>query len=112
MLESCPEVPARLHQDRARAGHVEPQCLEEVRGQALLPLADDHQGDTVERQHGGRAEIDGFAGDHRSEERRVGKECVRTCRFRWSPYHSKNKITSTMNATKHNNNRYATHLRL
>src|SRR3546814_16063638 len=23
----------------------------------------------------------------RSEERRVGKECVRTCRFRWSPYH-------------------------
>src|SRR3546814_18835013 len=22
----------------------------------------------------------------RSEERRVGKECVRTCRFRWSPY--------------------------
>src|SRR3546814_7622565 len=23
----------------------------------------------------------------RSEERRVGKECVRTCRSRWSPYH-------------------------
>src|SRR3546814_482951 len=23
----------------------------------------------------------------RSEERRVGKECVSTCRFRWSPYH-------------------------
>src|SRR3546814_19710352 len=23
----------------------------------------------------------------RSEERRVGKECVRTCRTRWSPYH-------------------------
>src|SRR3546814_16596954 len=26
----------------------------------------------------------------RSEERRVGKECVSTCRSRWSPYHSKN----------------------
>src|SRR3546814_12260039 len=26
----------------------------------------------------------------RSEERRVGKECVRTCRSRWSPYHYKN----------------------
>src|SRR3546814_13159958 len=24
---------------------------------------------------------------NRSEERRVGKECVRTCRSRWSPYH-------------------------
>src|SRR3546814_5321758 len=23
----------------------------------------------------------------RSEERRVGKECVSTCRCRWSPYH-------------------------
>src|SRR3546814_15057457 len=25
--------------------------------------------------------------DMRSEERRVGTECVSTCRFRWSPYH-------------------------
>src|SRR3546814_14160316 len=25
--------------------------------------------------------------DLRSEERRVGKECVSTCRYRWSPYH-------------------------
>src|SRR3546814_14718359 len=24
---------------------------------------------------------------HRSEERRGGKECVSTCRSRWSPYH-------------------------
>src|SRR3546814_16390874 len=27
----------------------------------------------------------------RSEERRVGKECVSTCRSRWSPYQSKKK---------------------
>src|SRR3546814_5478389 len=27
------------------------------------------------------------AGHTRSEERRVGKECVSTCRSRWSPYH-------------------------
>src|SRR3546814_13999213 len=26
-------------------------------------------------------------GGYRSEERRVGKECVSTCRSRWSPYH-------------------------
>src|SRR3546814_9867454 len=42
------------------------------------------------------AEWRDFAGNHacidahhpiRSEERRVGKECVSTCRSRWSPYH-------------------------
>src|SRR3546814_18396036 len=27
----------------------------------------------------------------RSEERRVGTECVSTCRARWSPYHKKKK---------------------
>src|SRR3546814_5163144 len=27
------------------------------------------------------------ASSSRSEERRVGKECVSTCRSRWSPYH-------------------------
>src|SRR3546814_2457959 len=28
-----------------------------------------------------------FFSSPRSEERRVGKECVSTCRSRWSPYH-------------------------
>src|SRR3546814_19032214 len=32
------------------------------------------------------AEVWGLRPD-RSEERRVGKECVSTCRYRWSPYH-------------------------
>src|SRR3546814_11941372 len=30
----------------------------------------------------------------RSEERRVGKECVSTCRSRWSPYNKKKKNTN------------------
>src|SRR3546814_16770968 len=30
--------------------------------------------------------------NERSEERRVGKECVSTCRSRWSPYHYKKKL--------------------
>src|SRR3546814_14188856 len=39
-------------------------------------------------------------GDHilnnfRSEERRVGKECVSTCRSRWSRSHSKRNTTKT-----------------
>ena len=29
----------------------------------------------------------GYVAHKRSEERRVGKECVSTCRSRWSPYH-------------------------
>src|SRR3546814_20804306 len=33
----------------------------------------------------------------RSEERRVGKECVSTCRSRWSPYHYKKKNISISN---------------
>src|SRR3546814_19820649 len=33
-----------------------------------------------------------------SEERRVGKECVSTCRYRWSPNHTKkNSHTQTTN---------------
>src|SRR3546814_12021688 len=29
--------------------------------------------------------------EERSEERRVGKECLSTCRSRWAPYHQKKK---------------------
>src|SRR3546814_13712987 len=32
----------------------------------------------------------------RSEERRVGKECVSTCRYRWSPYHLKTPLQVTI----------------
>src|SRR3546814_16688429 len=37
------------------------------------------------RRMTGEAELE------RSEERRVGKECVSRCRSRWSPYHEKKK---------------------
>src|SRR3546814_4817203 len=33
------------------------------------------------------ADVRDGACSSRSEERRVGKECVSTCRSRWSPYH-------------------------
>src|SRR3546814_19686895 len=46
----------------------------------------------------------------RSEERREGKECVRTCRSRWSPYHYKKIQTKaddhkkpTLTSTEHHN---------
>src|SRR3546814_12757066 len=34
-----------------------------------------------------------FKSGVRSEERRVGKECVSTCRSRWSAYHSQNNLS-------------------
>src|SRR3546814_15495132 len=35
-----------------------------------------------------------------SEERRVGKECVSTCRSRWAPYHVKKKIKQSATSRK------------
>src|SRR3546814_12494388 len=52
---------------------------------------------------GEHSEIEGGAGrstleqdGDRSEERRVGKECVSTCRSRWSQYHEKNNMNSSI----------------
>src|SRR3546814_1932162 len=46
----------------------------------------------VSNSYDARAALQGVLTRHqdielRSEERRVGKECVSTCRSRWSPYH-------------------------
>src|SRR3546814_12862127 len=38
--------------------------------------------------------------DRRSEERRVGEECVSKCRFRGSPSHKKKKTKKCQNHTK------------
>src|SRR3546814_13817118 len=42
----------------------------------------------------------------RSEERRGGKECVSTCRYRWSPTHKKKKTNNTADTP---NNKHITH---
>src|SRR3546814_1503618 len=56
--------------DRLQAQQAQLEQLREEQEQALSDLKDQHA------QRGDR-----------SEERRVGKECVSTCRSRWSPYH-------------------------
>src|SRR3546814_12150618 len=43
----------------------------------------------------------------RSEERRVGKECVSTCRSRWSPYHKKKKIKKNSKTYNHIEDKYS-----
>src|SRR3546814_11375185 len=49
----------------------------------------------------------------RSEERRVGKECVSTCRSRWLPYHYKKRLflylTITLNTHLDEYNTQTTH---
>src|SRR3546814_11400403 len=79
---------ARLHDRKAFA------CIDWIE---LLPIADNREtanfhevrdrGEFVHllvRDH--RAFVENEI-DSRSEERRVGKECVSTCRSRWSPSH-------------------------
>src|SRR3546814_10586710 len=51
-----------------------------------------HQAAAVNARHGAATmdtliSVGVIAAFGRSEERRVGKECVSTCRSRWSPYH-------------------------
>src|SRR3546814_3413007 len=50
-----------------------------------------NQGRRPSQSGGADRSVAAHSGRHRSEERRVGKECVSTCRSRWSPYHSKKK---------------------
>src|SRR3546814_16753472 len=75
----------------------------EADGLRLQPVADDlfqsRKGAAADEQDVGRVDLEEFLlrmlapalrrnrGGGRSEERRVGKECVSTCRSRWSPYH-------------------------
>src|SRR3546814_20375115 len=75
-------------------------------------LGEGRERDIVEQQHGPAPQTATVSADPasprrecqrcaalpqgRSEERRVGKECVSTCRSRWSPYHYNNK-TDTRN---------------
>src|SRR3546814_20627360 len=49
----------------------------------------------------GSEQRDIAAGQNRSEERRVGNECVSTCRSRWSAYHSKKKYTQREKHQRH-----------
>src|SRR3546814_13472759 len=70
----------------------EPEALSRAWGRPFLPVGVYDHGGCVGLVH--RTALSGFAvacvtsveTAARSEERRVGKECVRTCRARWSPY--------------------------
>src|SRR3546814_7532580 len=56
------------------------------RGLGWFPVCTLKSGQLVPRCCKGDGAMPSIAAQ-RSEERRVGKECVSTCRSRWSPYH-------------------------
>src|SRR3546814_12944340 len=66
------EIPVDDAADEERGGHRERGAL----GRGDDAAEDAAQDDEMQRER------------PRSEERRVGNECVSTCRSRWSPYHS------------------------
>src|SRR3546814_8960333 len=72
-------VVVRAGLDPVRAGNGWPH-LESGRTAAVRNSCCPGGGDLAVAAHAG-------ARRGRSEERRVGKECVSTCRSRWSPYH-------------------------
>src|SRR3546814_12352674 len=68
--------------------------FESIQGDRLKAVLDVELGKLAQRlaRQGVRLQVD----EARSEERRVGKECVSTCRSRWSPYHSKKHNSVSM----------------
>src|SRR3546814_1068064 len=77
----CSSDLGRRHQRRRR-----PAVDEEDDGVVAVLAADvDPLADAADLLLAGF--LDAGRGDDRSEERRVGKECVSSCRSRWSPYH-------------------------
>src|SRR3546814_12926529 len=83
---------ALLDADAVLAGHhaadldAEPQ---DVGAEILRPLQFPRLVGVVEdeRMQVAVAGVEHVGDPQRSEESRVGKECVSTCRSRWSPYH-------------------------
>src|SRR3546814_11836452 len=94
-LRFRPDEADQLHLDGLAveiAGEVEEMRLQQLLGRIELG-ADAEIGGAVEHAPIGEAAADGVDAEFgteigaRSEARRVGKECVRTCRSRWWPYH-------------------------
>src|SRR3546814_13466461 len=89
-----------VHPDDASPfGPAQTDCIEGFSGRCVVLLLESRRGmiqralrqplaHLVERGQRVLTIPDGaFGNQRRSEERRVGKECVSTCRSRWSPYH-------------------------
>src|SRR3546814_20277706 len=106
MFKATPNPPQSGHTARVEA--LEEKKLEDAATRALdyylkpqpssPPEPDKHQLFIVSPHIDTETPLANASEDLRSEHSRVGKECVRTCRSRLSPYHSKKKsITHIQN---------------
>src|SRR3546814_19022442 len=64
-----------------------PETLQALRHGGTRTIINTYLAPTAEFTRDPQVSLDPRPLIDRSEERRVGKECVSTCRSRWSPYH-------------------------
>src|SRR3546814_17295090 len=86
------EVGVALHQPFGQLAHVQLQ-----RGVVEVVLLGEQPPLALQRLAPLVLEIAHVDRRARSEERRVGKECVRTCKSRWSTYHLKKNKKNNIN---------------
>src|SRR3546814_18867930 len=97
------ENAVRDHFDHYLSDHME-------RGKALLAYVLDRMDERLKRKQEKKVKRKTATNSRKlrlpsSEERRVGKECVRTCRSRWAPYHIKKNKKKTRERQKYKNKR-------
>src|SRR3546814_326616 len=79
---------AEAHDHRIIAGGVDVEFRRNVlHHKTMVASGGKGGGETFKKPGPVMAYGRGLSMHQRSEERRVGKECVSTCRSRWSPYH-------------------------
>src|SRR3546814_13720894 len=88
----CPSIcrKTKFSERRNRLHHFRTQSFKTIERQRTAKLVRQSAEDGPVLASVARREY-GLVATLRSEERRVGKECVSTCRSRWSPYNKKKK---------------------
>src|SRR3546814_16043983 len=88
LIHTCPPAPEVGQIPLDRRARDRPEIVR-TRDIALQRAAKTDYAGKADPGHPGsfRHADTGVCGVKRSEERRVGKECVSTCRSRWSPFH-------------------------
>ena len=85
MQEKDPEESKTNEQSRGTGQKAGPESAMEEEGQNCVENKNSKTKEKVDRAVEAAQRAGAIA--RRSEERRVGKECLRLCRSRWSPYH-------------------------
>src|SRR3546814_18778525 len=100
-IPGTPSGPTYRAEAAAKVRHMAMRICEENQGfkvmeAALRAATGNEKGAAPVWNDRGQRKNTKFDHPFRSEERRVGKECVSTCRSRWSTYHSNKNKTQKM----------------